>query len=159
MIIVKKYVFFEVLFVALSVVFIVASVSNASVHTSKTASELSSSIIDMMSTDDINERDINFVAEKYSIDTSVFSSVSCYSSDDVMNVSELLVCVFNDSSDESILTLIEKYSDERYNLYNGYAQKQSALISNCIISIDSGALFFCVDENAEKIYSHFLEIV
>lgn len=155
----KKYLITEILCVLLCIVYIIYSVGDTSVKTNKTADELSSALLEMMSTDDLNERSINFISEQYNIDASVFSSVSCFTSDDVMNVSEIFIGVFADSSDDTVCSAMNEYSQSRYSLYNGYAAEQAALLDNSIIVVKAGVLFFCVDENAEKIYSEFLKII
>lgn len=155
----KKYLFAEILCILLTVCFIVYSVSSTSVVTDKSAIELGEILLDKMSTEDLSEKNINFINEKYDIDASVFSSVFCYASDDVMNVNEIFIGVFAETEDDSVLDKFNSYKDGRFNLYNGYAQEQSALIDSCVLEISSGVLIFCVDDNSNGIFSEFLEIV
>lgn len=155
----KKYYVLEILCIVLTVCFIIYSVSGTSVRTEKTSEELSVHLIRLMATEDITDRNVNFIRDKYDIDTSLFSSLVCYSSDDVMNVNEIFIGVFADEIDENVLTSFENYAADRYNLYNGYARQQSALIDNYVLKIESGALLFCIDDNAENIFAEFLKIV
>ncbi len=155
----KKYYFLEILCIVLTICFIVFSVSGSSEKTDKTADEICENLVQLMSTEDVVDRNSNFTSDKYGIDISQFSSSQCYSSDDVMNVNEIFIGVFADEISEDVLSSFEKYAEDRFNLYNGYAQQQSALIDNYILKTESGAVFFCIDENAENIYSEFLKIV
>ncbi len=155
----KKYFIVEILCVLLAVSYIVYSVSTTSVTTIKSAEEISSLLVTDMSTDDICERNINFITEKYGVSSSMFSSVVCFSSDDVMNVNELFIGVLTDESNDEIIRSFEDYAEDRFNLYNGYAPEQAALIDNYVLDVSSGALIFCIDDNAEAIYSKLLKIL
>lgn len=155
----KKYFFVEILCIVLTVCFIVFSVAGTSVKTEKTAEEIINSLVELMSTEDIGSKNSNFTADKYNIDSSVFSSLECYCSDDVMNVNELFIGVFAEENDDAVYSAFEKYASDRFTLYDGYASEQSALIGGHILKVESGVLFFCIDENAEDIYEELLKII
>lgn len=155
----KKYIIAEITCVILTFSFIIYTVTTTTGTTEKTAVEICQNLVADMSTDDLTERNVNFINEKYNVSSSVFSSVMCLSSDDVMNVKEIFVGVFNEEADSETICAFESYAEDRFNLYNGYAPEQSALIDNYILEVSSGALFFCIDDNAQAIYSEFLKNV
>lgn len=151
----KKYIFVEAICIVLTLLFVVSSVSKEKI-TTKTADEITGEIISLFCDDTLENRDSLFIKESFGIDTDIFSSVSYYSSDDVMNVSEIFVGVLKDNNQDSMEELFIDYQTDKYNLFNGYAPEQAAWLSSFVYDEASGAVIFIVAENADEIYSAFL---
>lgn len=150
----NKYRITEVLCVLLTLSFIFFSV-NSQKKTDKSADELSISVINIMNDNSVIERNNNYIKENLINDISVFSSVSYYSSDDVMNVNELFIGVLNEKNNNDVFSVFEEYVNDKYNLFNGYAPEQASYLSSYILKNDAGTIFFCVGENAQDIYNEF----
>ncbi len=149
----KKYLFAEIICIIITLVFIISSVSNSFV-TDKTADEISVNLIELMG-EDVKIRNNAFATEKFDLDLSVFDSYIYASSDDVMNVNELFIGVFSDGADSDVKDVFCSYAEDRYNLFNGYAPEQAALLDDYILEEKSGAIIFCVSENADAVLGLF----
>ena len=100
------------------------------------------------------------IRKVFGFDLSEFESVVYYSCEDIMDVTELFVAVFNeDVSHEKIMSVFEDYKMNRYNLFNGYAQLQASLYESAVVYSLNGAFLFCVGENAQIIKNDFIEIL
>lgn len=154
----SKYRITELLCVVFAILFIVNSIKGEK-PTSKTAEELVGELIASVDDEALIKRENEFIREKFSFDLSVFSSISYYSSDDIMNVNEIFVGVFEDEADASVKTVIEEYANDKFTLFNGYAPEASSLLENAKIEIKSNTVFFCVSENADEIYSAFVALL
>lgn len=151
-----KYRIAEIVCVCLAVLFIAVSFPKEA-KTEKTASDLSSDILPMMEDDALIERDSAFVREKFGIDTSLYSSFAYYSSDDVMNVNELFIAVFGEKVPDGFSDGFVSYSEDRFNLYNGYAPEQARFLENCVILSAGNVFLFCVGENSSEIEAFLAE--
>lgn len=149
----KKYLFAEIVCIIAALVFIFFSVSDSFV-TDKTADELSDNLIELIG-EDIKIRNTVFTAEKFDMDLSVFESFIYASSDDVMNVNELFIGVYSDGNHSDVRDVFVTYAEDRYNLFNGYAPHQAAILNNYILEEKSGVVIFCVSENADAVFSMF----
>ncbi len=152
----KKYIFVEILCIILTLVFVINSITPEKA-THKTAKEITDEIAASAYDSTLKERDGLFIKEAFGFDLTEFLSYSYYSSDDIMNVTEVFVGIVNGSFDEKIKAAFEKYQSEKYNLFNGYAPEQAALLDSFIYDEVSGAVVFIVAENAEDIYSAISE--
>lgn len=151
-----KYRIAEIVCVCLAVVFIVVSFPKE-IKTDKTASDISSEILPMMKDETLIERDSSFVREKFGIDSSSYSSFTYYSSDDVMNVNELFIAVFSEKVPVSFADGFKSYSEDRFNLYNGYVPEQARFLENCAILTEGNVFLFCVGENSVEISAFLAE--
>lgn len=149
----NKYRIVEFVCVILSLVFVFSSVKTET-QTTKTAEELTEILISEMNSDSLLLREREFIRDRFGIDLSLFSSVIYYSSDDVMEVSELFIGVLN-GEESSVSDAFSKYVTDRFNLFNGYAPEQTVLLDDYILDISSGVLIFCVSENADAVLSAF----
>lgn len=149
-----KYRITEILCVVLAVVFIAFSVDTEK-NTEKTAEQLVQPLIKLMEDNTLLSRDSAFIRERLKLDTEAFSSFSYYSSDDVMNVNELLIIVFENSVPEGISDGLSDYALDRYNLYNGYAPEAAQYLKDRVISVEGNAVIFCVGKNSSEILSAF----
>lgn len=148
-----KYRVIEIVCVILTVIFIFSSVSKEEL-TSFTADEISEAVITEMNNDALIKRENEFIRDTFGIEPDLFSSVSYYSSDDVMDVSELLIGVLT-AEEEAVYDSLRGYAQDRYNLFNGYAQKEAALLDSYILETVSGVVIFCVSENEDAVFDAF----
>lgn len=153
----KKFFVAEILCVVAALAFIFVTVKDCFV-TDKDAAQLADAVA-LMLDEGLTERNSIYTSEHLGVDVSSFTSFRYYSSDDVMNVCELFIGVLNDYGDTSVQDTITSYSEERYNLFNGYAPKEAELLENCIIDIKSGVVIFCVSNNADAIYNLICQTV
>ncbi len=151
----KKYIFVEAICIVLTLLFVISSLGSEK-STLKSAKEITDAINIYSFDETLKERDGLFIKDAFGIDLAQFSSYSYYSSDDVMNVTEVFVGVFNDSSTDGIKELFEDYQAQKYNLFNGYAPEQAAWLDAFIYDEISGTVIIIVAENADEIYSAIL---
>ena len=154
----KKYISIEIICVILTVLFVLSSISTNK-NTLKTAEEITGDLVYLLDDDSFIERDLSFVKEAFEIDLSDFSSVSYYSSDDIMDVTELFVGVLKSEFSDNTKNSFTSYIDDKYNLFNGYAPEQAAYIDAYILDESSGAVVFCVAKDADTVYEAFLDTV
>lgn len=148
-----KYRVIEIVCVILTVFFIFSSVKKEEL-TSFTASEIAESVIGEMNNNTLVSRENEFIRDNLGVDIGLFSSVSYYSSDDVMDVSELFIGVLT-AEEDAVYESLRGYAQDRYNLFNGYAQKEAALLDSYILETVSGVVIFCVSENEDAVFDAF----
>lgn len=154
----KKYIIVEATCIVLTMLFVISSVRTESL-THKTAKEITDDMNLLSFDETLQERDGNFIKETFKFDLSDFSSYSYYSSDDIMNVTEVFVGVLSGNGSDAIKQLIEDYQSDKYNLFNGYAPEQAAWLDAFVYDELSGAVVFIVAENADAVYSAFLKAI
>ena len=152
-----KYRFVELLCIVFAVLFIVSS--EISVKNVEISAEQIYSSIDFVTEEALEKRNNLYIRDKFSLDFSENVDYIYYSSDDVMNVNEILIAVVFDDSVNEIKQSLESYLAEKYNLFNGYAPEQAALLDSARIEIISNLVFFCVNADADEYYSAVQQIV
>ena len=101
-------------------------------------------------------RDNSFFKKTFGVSADEFESVVYYSSDDVMNVNELLIIKFdNKESAENLEENIKKYVADNYEIFNGYAPEQSERLQNYVLEANTNTLFFFVGGNSEAAQDAF----
>ncbi len=147
----------EVFCVFLLVCFIafVSSQDKISTVPFKTVSKSVASVCDVKKLEKRNKLDIK---RKFGLDTADYKSFVYYSSDSVMDVRELLI-ISADNKDvlEAAEKKISKYVTEKAELFDGYAPKESELISSHVLTVKKGYLLFYIGEEKEKAVSAFSE--
>jgi hypothetical protein len=124
--------------------------------TDKNVSELAGPVLEIMDLTDVTEKSPAEAAKVFGYDRSNEDGAVYYSSDNVMNVSELLIVKLKDSSYASdIREAVEKRVEEQKNLYRNYAPEQYSLLEKCIIRVSGNTVFYCTAENADEIYESF----
>ncbi len=79
-----------------------------------------------------------------------------YASENVMDVSELLIVKLCDKADAPALeAAIRKRVEDQKALYKNYAPQQYSLLQNCIIEVSGNTVFYCTAENAPAFYDAF----
>lgn len=98
------------------------------------------------------------VKKKFSFDTDSLEGFVYYSSDSVMDVRELFVIRATDSSvAKNVIEAIENYAEEKENLFDGYAPKESELIASRVLLNKRGYILFYIGQEKEKVVSAFSE--
>jgi len=107
---------------------------------------------------DLKKRDKLELKRKFSLDATEFRGAVYYSSETVMDVRELLI-ISADNKDalRSAEDIIIKYVTEKAQLFEGYAPKESELISSHVLTDKKGYLLFYIGEEKEKVVSAFTE--
>ena len=146
-----KYRFVELLCIILAVLFIISS--EISVKNVDMSADDICFAIEFTSDESLEKRNNLYIKDKLSLDFSENVDFVYYSSDDVMNVNEILIAVVADDSTEEIKAALENYLSEKFNLFNGYAPEQAALLDSARIEIISNLVFFCVSADADKYFS------
>lgn len=109
---------------------------------------------------ELKKRDKLEIKDKFSFDISEVSKALYYSSESVMDVRELLI-IF--SEDKALLENAEKnikdYVEKKQKLFDGYAPKESELISSHTLINKKGYILFYIGQDKEKVISAFSESV
>ena len=146
----------EILCVLTLVLFVIV-VTDGSAVSSRTAEEMSESVVDAM--DDMSgleKRENADFKKQFGFNANDFSGVVYYSSDSVMNVREILIVKFSDSEQaESLVEKIETRMREKAALFEGYAPEQSALLGDYALRQSEGFLLFAVCGNPNEVVSAF----
>lgn len=153
----NKHRIFEIVCVAALLVFIVL-VSRDSSYSDKTAQQMAEAVTQAMDVSELKKIKKNQIREDFGIDFSSVESFVYYASDEVMNVSELMLIKLKaDVRSDEIKEKIEKRVKDKQTLFKGYAPEQSALLENYILSDEGGFIFYCVGEDAKQAHSAFKE--
>ena len=109
---------------------------------------------------ELKKRDKLEIKDKFSFDTDTCNNVLYYSSESVMDVRELLI-VFSENKDslENAEEKIKSYVEKKQNLFEGYAPRESELISSHILTKKKGYILFYIGEDTEKAVSAFSESI
>ncbi len=149
----------ELLCVILLAVFIVY-VSSQEKISDVSFESVSSSVLEAFDTDGLTERDGLKLKKEFSLDFQQFKAFSYYSSDSVMDVREVLLIQLGDLSEqESVTEALKKYVTEKQRVFDGYAPKESALLSAHILVSKGGYVLFCVGECADTASKAFHSVV
>ncbi len=151
-----KYRFTELICIISAIVFIIFT-QQGEAPTDMSANEIFS-LLEEASADELCSRDKLYMKDKLGIELDGESFV-WYSSDDVMNVNELIVAVADDAQLNELKSLLEEYVDEKYKLFNGYAPEEAALLGSAVIEIKANVLFFCVGESADELYASLISLM
>ena len=151
-----KYKLIEILCVACAVVFIVFSVLSQS-GSKKSAPEIYEEMCERSDfTDGLSLRDNTDFKKAFSLSADDFESIVYYSSDDVMNVNELLIIKARDgSSIQDAAEKIKAHVSESYDIFSGYAPEQGELLKNYVLETNSNTLFFFVGGESEAAQDAF----
>lgn len=153
----KKYRITEIICLASAVVFIWFSLVSLK-GTDKNAEEIASALLPLMDDSTLTKRGVGALRKAFDFNTEAFCSFSYYSSDDVMDVNEILVLVLKDNSGtDEICEKLKRYAGERYAVYNGYAAMQAELLDNYVLKVKGNALLFCIGKEAGKALGSFVD--
>lgn len=150
---------FEALCVAALIVFI-ALTAGFSGTGDASAEQVSAEVVRAAGLDTLTLRGNEFFRRSFGLNAGSYEGVAYYSSDDIMTVDELLVVRLPEGDGGDTLTeAIEKYARDRFNLYDGYAQAQSELLSNYVLKISGKFVLFAVCEDSHAAQDAFARAV
>lgn len=150
-----KYKLAELLCVILIIIFVAFSIST-NAKTQKSAKEISTEITKQIDISELSERDNLFFSKTFGRSSDEFESIAYYSSDDVMNVSEILVIKLNDSSPSSeIYEQFEEYINSRYDTYAAYAPNQGDQLKNRILERKGNVIFMYIGDDEQAALDAF----
>lgn len=107
---------------------------------------------------ELKKRDKLELKRKFSVDADDYTGFVYYSSETVMDVRELLI-ISSDNKDSlrAAKEILNKYVSEKAELFEGYAPKESELISSHVLTDKKGYLLFYIGGEKEKVLSAFTE--
>lgn len=107
---------------------------------------------------ELKKRDKLELKRKFSLDTADYNGFIYYSSETVMDVRELLI-ISSDNKDalKAAKEKLSQYANERAELFEDYAPKESELISSHVLTDKKGYLLFYVGQDKEKVLSAFTQ--
>lgn len=147
----------EALCVLLLIAF-VAFVSSQDKISAVPFKEVSKAVTSACDLKQLNKRDKLELKRKFSLDAADFKGFAYYSSDSVMDVRELLiVSADNKEALKKAQEKISLYVSEKAQLFEGYAPKESELISSHVLTEKKGYLLFYIGQEKEKVLSAFSE--
>lgn len=101
-------------------------------------------------------RDNSFFKKTFGVSADEFESFVYYSSDDVMDVNELLIVKFDKNrAAQELKEKIENYVSENIEIFEGYAPEQGELLKNYILETNANTLFFFVGGESEAAQDAF----
>lgn len=116
------------------------------------------SVISVCDLKGLKKRDRLELKRKFSLDAADFRGAVYYSSETVMDVRELLIIsADNKAALEAAEEKLSRYVTEKAQLFEGYAPKESELISSHVLTNKKGYLLFYIGEEKEKVVSAFSE--
>lgn len=154
----KKFIRFgEALCVLLLAAFI-AYVSSADSISTVPFEEASKAVTAVADIKELKARDELEFREKLSLTSEDYTAFAAYSSESVMDVRELVI-IFTDNKEaqKKIKANIEAYVAEREALFDGYAPKESEMISSHTLVQKKGYTLFYIGQDKEKVISAFSE--
>ncbi len=155
----NKYRIVEFLCLISVIVFIVFSFDDDK-KTDKSAGEIINSLLPCCNFTQCYERENEEIRNTFGFDLTCFDSVAYYSSDDIMDVSEIFVAVTNDNTDVNyIVNELKDYKNDRYNIYNGYAPMQASLCDSALILTEHGVVLFYIGENSDEVTQSFNKVL
>ncbi len=150
-----KYKLAELLCVILIIIFVAFSISTKT-KTKKSATEISAEIIKQIDISELSERDSLFFSKTFGCASNEFESIAYYSSDDVMNVSEILVIKLSDRSPSlEIYEQLEEYTSSRYDTYAAYAPDQGDQLKNRILERKGNVIFMYIGNDEQTALDAF----
>lgn len=145
----------ELICVALLFIFILA-VSSQDKISNTSFEDVSKAVRNVCVLEGLESRDELYLKKKFGFDSKSFGGVTCYSSDSVMDVRELIIIAAGDAS-ASVVDSLKKYVKDKENLFDGYAPRESELISSHVLLNKKGYILFYIGEEREKVVSAFSE--
>lgn len=152
----RIYTIVEVLCVVALVAFIIVLCTERSGGTDKSAEEVAAPIAAAIEDVELLEKNNADIVKTFGFDTAKTDGAAYYASDNVMEVSEVLVVKLKDPSDaQAFQDSISKYVVNQQNLYKNYAPEQYSLLTDCMIEVSGNTVFYCTAKNADALYEIF----
>ena len=147
----------EALCIIILAVFI--SLTVGSTRTSDaSAKEVCDKVLQAAGIDSLTLRKNDSFKKSFGLDAKSFDEVVYYSSDDIMTVDEILVVKLKEGvSADSLMSSVTGYAQDRFNIYNGYAQAQSELLANYVLKHSGNFVLFAVCSDAHLAQDEFIK--
>lgn len=140
----------ETLCVALLLIFIFFVVGKAE-GSEKSAAQLLESVSAQIQAENLDERDNNSFKKNFGLSAHEVDDFAYLSSDDIMNVNEILIVKLKQESDaQTVIDAIEAHVKSQRDIFNGYGEEQSELLRNCVIKHSGNCILFVVGKNAQQ---------
>lgn len=92
------------------------------------------------------------IKKDYGFNINDYGEAFYYGYESIMDCDKVLIIRLNDeSTGESIISMIDKKNDELKKLFQSYAPDQYTMLNNCILSQKGSYIIYIVSDNAEKI--------
>ena len=151
-----KYRIIELACVGALIVFIICLIVSLSAGTQKSISEISATPVKFATESKMKKKSAGDAAKTFGFDAKNAEGIVYYASDNIMDVSEILIVKFKSPSDaKEFEDAVKKRVENQENLFKNYAPEQYALLQNSIIKIDGNTLFYCTAQNNKEIYNSF----
>lgn len=134
----------EIICVLLAALFIIYTFNNSS-GTDRKVSDIKKDICDSINIKGITERNNSFFKKTFNVSPDEFEGYFYYSSEDVMDVRELLfIKLFDEYDAEELIKNINSYYDSKMDIFAGYAPEQGDLLKNKVFINEGNVLFIYV---------------
>lgn len=128
--------------------------------TVKTAEEIAEAVTAKVSTQGLQQFDVERLSSQFGFDPEECESFKYYGSEDIMDVREILIIRGKEESDlDSVAKLIGEKAEEKYNTYKDYDPVASALLEKRVIEVRRGAIIYIVHDDATAGLEAFLKCV
>ena len=149
----------EILCVVLLVLFIVFISSESKIST-KSAEEVFESVSKTFDISALSKQKNKKFSEEFSLPFEKYESVLYYASSSIMEVRELLIVKLRDTADkDELFAAVEKRTEEKTKLFEGYAPNEAELLKNYILTEKDGFVFFAVCDDTAKASAAFKSAV
>ncbi len=92
------------------------------------------------------------IKKDYGFNINDYGEAFYYGYESIMDCDKVLIIRLNDeSTGESIISMIDKKNDELKKLFQSYAPDQYTMLNNCILSQKGSYIIYIVSDKAEKI--------
>lgn len=93
-----------------------------------------------------------------SLDPGMFESIAFWRSDDAMSAQELVIAKSDDPAVlEAFAAAMEERQESQYNIYEGYAPAQAAMVEQGIIDVQGNYAMYYVGDNPAQMETLFVK--
>lgn len=147
----------EILCVILTVAFIFG-VTRRPPPSETSAAEMAAALLTITDVSELHECKNAEFKREFRLNPNDYDGMVYYSSDDVMEVRELLVVrLANDEQAEPLMERIRSRAEEKIALFDGYAPKQEALLDAYVLEHTRGFVLFAVCDEPSAVVRTFQE--
>ncbi len=106
------------------------------------------------------EGDANTLKRTFSLEAGTYDSALVYTSDSLMDVSELLIVKTEDAEQlTAIENAVTHHLEEQKQKFNGYGTDQYSLLEHAIITVKGNYLFYGISNQADRWEEAFLSCI
>lgn len=109
---------------------------------------------------ELTQGDENTLREMFSLDASLCENALIYTSDSLMDVSEVLIVKVSDPSQlDTLETVVNQHLEEQKTAFDGYGTNQFDLLNDAIVMSKGNYFFYGVSEEIDKWEEAFLTCI